>query len=114
MSDEPRTMLVMSGPDGEDLAFEDLVDAEQDELARPGRRSSQEADLALGSDIHVATPRDGLVVDRQPLDGIDALLVAYILDLDDTCVDEPPHPNDDARPRHHVFEATKDEPPNRP
>lgn len=106
-------MLVMSGPDEEDLAFEDLVDAEHDQITTPERRSSPGPDLALGSDIHEVPPQDGPVVDRQPLDGLDALLVAYLLDLDDLHVDEPPRP-DEAHARHPDSEVTKDGRPRRP
>lgn len=106
-------MLVMSGPDEEELAFEDLVDAEHDQTTTPDRRGAPEPDLALGSDIHEVPPQDGPFVDRKPLDGIDAVLVAYLLDLDDGHVDEPPRP-DAEHAGHPDSEVTKDGRPKRP
>lgn len=99
-------MWLMSGPDEEDVPFDDLVDAELEETATPEAGRASETGLALGSDIHDVPPEDPFVVDRVPLDGLDALLVAYLLDLDDVRVDEA-HDPDGAVPGHADTETTR-------
>ena len=66
------------GPDEDDRALDDFF--ELGEITEPGCDPSSEPDLALGSDIHEVPTSTR---DRAPLDGIDAVLVAYLLDLGD-------------------------------
>jgi hypothetical protein len=72
------------GPDPNDpLTFEDLFDGELGEVTQPEVVPGEDAALAIGSDIHAVPRRDGRLVNRPPLDGIDAVLVAYLLDIDE-------------------------------
>jgi hypothetical protein len=103
-------MWVMSGPHEEDVPFDDLDDAERDEITTPQARRTPGSGLTLGSDIHDVPPPDAFVVERKPLDALDAVLVAYLLDLDDVLVDDPIGP-DDSPPEHVDLEATKPERP---
>jgi hypothetical protein len=98
-------MWVMSGPHEEDVPFDDLLDAEHDEITTPQARRTPGSGLAVGSDIHDVPPPDPFVVERRPLDGLDAILVAYL-------VDEPIAP-DDSSPEHVEAEVTKLERPRR-
>jgi len=69
----------------DELTLDDLfLDAELGEITRPERRHVPAASLALGSDIYAApsTELEQRPRTRAPLDGIDAVLVAYLLDLD--------------------------------
>lgn len=88
-----------SGPDEKELPFDDLVDAElDDEITTPGTRRVGGPVLTMGDDVYDGPPESSFVVERVPLDELDAALVAYLLDLYDVHVDEPSRP-DDARPQ---------------
>lgn len=103
----------MAGPDEEHLAFEDLVDSELGEITEPEATRSTTPELAIGSDIH-AVPPDGVVNNRAPLDGIDAVLVAYLLDMDESPASSAdPVLSDDSPPTHIEPEVTKPERPRR-
>lgn len=67
----------------DELMLDDLfADAELGEITKPEHRHASEPGLALGSDIYAAPRAERDQRPRAPLDGIDAVLVAYLMDLD--------------------------------
>lgn len=81
------TIAFVPGPDQDDLlTFDDLFDAELGEVTKPDVTPVAGPELAIGSDIHVLGRGDSPIANRPPLDGIDAVLVAYLLDVDQATV----------------------------